>query len=246
MAFYKCTGGINPTGTAQPGDVKSGVTFSNEENIDLVGTFAAQEKTVTSSRTAGQVVTPDSGKYLSKVTVNQAAAATGVYTPTSRSVNLDMGAYNSFRYVTTTSVPNTNSGTYTFPANDGGGTKDLGETNTYRYVNAQNVYNTGYNIGVANGAASAVAGFTLTLLRSISGYSKQGATYNYSYQCPRRGAIFIYASNSFGGSGNITKNGTVMTSGSAFYIAFDVNAGDVITYTHNYGDLNGGIWYAYV
>lgn len=141
MAIFECVGGISPTGNALPGDVRAGVTFSNEDDIDLVGTFEAQQKTVTSSRSA-QTVTPDAGKYLDQVTVN-ALLPTGTYTPTSRAANIDMGAESNYRYVTTTSVPNSNSGTYTFPANDTGGTKDLGATNTYRYVNAGNVYNKG-------------------------------------------------------------------------------------------------------
>lgn len=170
MAFYRCAGGINPTGDAAVGDVLAGKTFSNADGIDKTGTMTnrgavtqslntsttsytipagyhngsgkvsitTQEKTVTSSRSA-QTVTPDSGKVLSKVTVN-ALAPTGTYTPTTRAANIDMGSTSNYRYVTTTSVPNTNSGTYTFAANDTGGTKDLGATNTYRYVNAANVY----------------------------------------------------------------------------------------------------------
>ena len=141
MAIFECVGGISPTGNALPGDVKAGVTFSNENDVDLVGTFEAQQKTITSSRNS-QVVTPDEGKYLDQVTVN-GLAPTGTFTPTSRAENIDMGDTSNYRYITTTSVPNTNSGTYTFPANDTGGTKDLGETNTYRYVNASNVYKKG-------------------------------------------------------------------------------------------------------
>ena len=58
------------TGDSDVGDVKSGKTFySNDAGTKKTGTFAAQEKTVNSSTTA-QTVTPDSGKYLSKVTVN--------------------------------------------------------------------------------------------------------------------------------------------------------------------------------
>lgn len=141
MAYFKCTGGLNPTGNAVAGDVKSGKTFSNASGVDLTGTFAAQEKTITSSRSA-QTVTPDSGKYLSKVTVN-ALAPTGTYTASSRGASLDMGATSNYRYVNTNSVPNSNSGTYTFAANDTGSKKDLGATNTYRYVDATNVYTKG-------------------------------------------------------------------------------------------------------
>lgn len=149
MAIFECVGGISPTGNATPGDVKEGVTFSNENDVDQVGTFAAQEKTIESSRD-NQIVTPDEGKYLSKVTVN-GLAPSGTFTPTSRSANIDMGAKSNYRYVTTESVPNNNSGTYTFPSGDTGGTKDLGATNTYRYVNAGNVYTKGYNVGYAAG-----------------------------------------------------------------------------------------------
>lgn len=170
MAFYRCAGGTDPTGNAGVGDVLAGKTFSNADGIDKTGTMTnrgavtqslntsttsytipagyhngsgkvsitTQEKTVTSSRSA-QTVTPDSGKVLSKVTVN-ALAPTGTYTPTSRAANIDMGSTSNYRYVTTTSVPNSNSGTYTYAANSTGGTVDMGATNTYRYVNAANVY----------------------------------------------------------------------------------------------------------
>ena len=53
------------------------------------------------------------------------------YTPTSRSASLDMGVNNSYRYVNTNSVPNSNWGTYGIGSN---GTFDMGETNIYRYV----------------------------------------------------------------------------------------------------------------
>lgn len=170
MAFYRCAGGTDPTGNAGTGDVLAGKTFSNADGIDKTGTMTnrgavtqslntsttsytipagyhngsgkvsitTQEKTVTSSRSA-QTVTPDSGKVLSKVTVN-ALAPTGTYKPTARANNNDMGATGNYRYVDTTSVPNTNSGTYTYAANSTGGTVDMGATNTYRYVNAANVY----------------------------------------------------------------------------------------------------------
>lgn len=67
MAHFRCSG-VNPTGNAVVGDVKAGKIFSNENDIDLVGTFAAQEKSATPSLNQQNIV-PDTGKYLSKVTI---------------------------------------------------------------------------------------------------------------------------------------------------------------------------------
>lgn len=57
---------------------------------------------------------------------------TATYKPTSRATGLDMGSNHTYRYVNTTSVPNTNSGTYAVTSN---GVKDMGADNTQRYVN---------------------------------------------------------------------------------------------------------------
>lgn len=178
MAYFRA-GGQRPSGNAALTDVKAGRTFSNDEDVDLVGSMpdngainktlntsstsytipegyhdgngkvkiTTQTKTVTAT-TSAQNVAPDSGKVLSKVTINP-QNHTGTYSPTNRAAALDMGANNNYRYVNTNGVPNSNSGTYTFAANDTGGTKDLGETNTYRHVNATNVYNKGLSDGSA-------------------------------------------------------------------------------------------------
>lgn len=139
--------GIDKTGTmTNRGAVTQSLNTSTKSYTIPAGyhngsgkvSITTQEKTVTSSRSA-QTVTPDSGKVLSKVTVN-ALAPSGTYKPTARANNNDMGATGNYRYVDTTAVPNTNSGTYTYAANSTGGTVDMGATNTYRYVNAANVY----------------------------------------------------------------------------------------------------------
>ena len=57
---------------------------------------------------------------------------TGTYKPTTRASNCDMGVTHSYRYVNTTSVPNSNSGTYDITSN---GIKDMGATNDKRYAN---------------------------------------------------------------------------------------------------------------
>lgn len=80
MAYVR-SGSQQPTGNAVAGDVKSGKIFSNENDVDLVGTFAAQEKTVTAGTSAASV-TPDSGKYLSKVTYNPTPSQSKSIAPT--------------------------------------------------------------------------------------------------------------------------------------------------------------------
>lgn len=55
---------------------------------------------------------------------------TATLTPTTRGTT-DMGQYHSYRYVNTSSVPNSNTETYTLSSV---GTKDLGATNSYRYI----------------------------------------------------------------------------------------------------------------
>ena len=76
------TKGVTDTkkGNATAGDVKSGVTFTSANGVNQTGTFAAQEKTVTAGTSASSV-TPDSGKYLSKVTVNPTPSQTKSATP---------------------------------------------------------------------------------------------------------------------------------------------------------------------
>ena len=74
------------------------------------------------------------------------------YKPTSRASNNDMGQTHSYRYVNTTSVPNSNSGTYDITSN---GTKDMGTTNNKRYVNV-NVPNS--NSGTYTFAANDTGG----------------------------------------------------------------------------------------
>ena len=172
--------GVNDTkkGNANIGDVKNGVTFTSTNGVNLTGTFTSQEKTITGSRSA-QTVTPDSGKYLSKVTVN-ALTPTGTFNAsTTRSTAIDMGATNNYRYVNTNSVSNTNSGTYTPTSNSSA--HDMGATNTYRYVNTNTVYNSGYSDGSSAGYNSgysdgyAAAGHAINFVYSSS-YDMPGAS----------------------------------------------------------------------
>ena len=86
---------------------------------------------VTKTLTGGETYTIPQGYHNGSGTV-KAPTQSGTYKPTQRKNNNDMGASNTYRYVDTTSVPNSNSTTYSVTSN---GTKDMGETNIYRYVN---------------------------------------------------------------------------------------------------------------
>lgn len=70
----------------------------------ISGTFAGQTKSVTAT-TSSQNVTPDSGKYLTKVTVSPQSHS-AKYTPTANSSASDMGANHNYRYVDTRTVYN--------------------------------------------------------------------------------------------------------------------------------------------
>lgn len=172
MAYFR-TGGQGATGNAAVGDVLSGKTFSNENDIDLEGTMTnngAVDVTIDTNTTqytvpagyhngSGKVKVTTQEKSVTPTTASQNVTPdsgkvlskvtvgtqkhSGTYSATSRGASLDMGEVHNQRYVNTNSVPNSNSGTYTFAENDTGGTKDMGATNSYRYVNAQNVYNKG-------------------------------------------------------------------------------------------------------
>lgn len=67
------------------------------------------------------------------------SVSTDTYTATTRNSAIDLGQINSYRYIDTTGVPNSNSGTYT--ASSKNAALDMGETNTYRYVDTSGIAN---------------------------------------------------------------------------------------------------------
>lgn len=122
------------------------------------------------------------------------SVSTDTYTATTRNSAIDLGQINSYRYIDTTGVPNSNSGTYT--ASSRGASLDMGATNSYRYVNtngvpnsnsttftpttnnsahdmgATNNYryvntNTVYNLGVNNGASGVISSISTTATYGI-------------------------------------------------------------------------------
>ena len=84
---------------------------------------------------------------------------------------------------------------------------------------------------------------TYSRLRTVSGYSAQGATYTWSYTCPAGGIIMYSVSDGYGNSGSIKQNGTVKGSGVSYSGNFIVNKGDYIYLSHYYGSLSGYIDY---
>jgi hypothetical protein len=95
-------------GDATAADVVAGKTFTNASTSGLTGTFESQEKTVTASR-SDQEITPDLGKWLSKVTVNKYPDASGTYICGSNdgsAASNDMGADNNYRYIDATAIYN--------------------------------------------------------------------------------------------------------------------------------------------
>lgn len=119
MAYVR-SGGQSPTGNAVASDVISGKTFSNENDIDLVGTFAAQTKSATPSG-AQQTITPDSGKYLSSVTVDAVNIVVGLITGSLQNKTITVKNSSNVTVVTTSfdssgkaMVTLPSAGTYTF------------------------------------------------------------------------------------------------------------------------------------
>ena len=98
-------GGGALSGDASVTDVKSGKTFYNTNSrTKLTGTFAGQTKTVAAG-TSNVTVSPDSGKYLSSVTVQPTPSQTKSVTPgtSQQTVSPDSGKLLSS--VTVSAIP---------------------------------------------------------------------------------------------------------------------------------------------
>lgn len=125
--FSQTLADLKATAIAQAVGVTVSDTFA--QVIAKLGAIINRGK-VTKTLSGGETYTIPQGYHNGQGTVS-APAQTGTYKPTQRKNNNDMGATNTYRYVDTTAVPNTNSQTYSVTSN---GTKDMGETNIYRYV----------------------------------------------------------------------------------------------------------------
>lgn len=148
-AFSQTLTDLKATAIAQAVGVTVSDTFA--QVIAKLGAIINRGK-VTKTLSGGETYTIPEGYHNGQGTVS-APAQTGTYKPTQRKNNNDMGATNTYRYVDTTNVPNTNSQTYSVTSN---GTKDMGETNIYRYVSVS--VKPTYNSISPTGTASYITG----------------------------------------------------------------------------------------
>jgi|GEM_PF-6664784 len=95
---FKTTHTLTKSITAGTSTSTTDMGENHEYRYVSVAPTPSQAKTVTASRSA-QTVLPDSGKLLSKVTVNKFPDATGTYGVITTTGVHDMGTGNNFRYV---------------------------------------------------------------------------------------------------------------------------------------------------
>ena len=108
------------------GDVETAISTlqSNfQDGVDSVYDAVVAKGSTPASKSLSDVVTG---------IANIPNANSGTYSATTRESAIDMGQANTYRYVNTNSVPNTNAATYDVTSN---GIKDMGATNDKRYVN---------------------------------------------------------------------------------------------------------------
>jgi len=125
-------------GDASASDVLSGKTFTSAAGIQVTGTFTAQTKTQAAG-TSNIIVTPDSGKYLTSVTVTptpteektvSSSASDQVVTPSS-------GKYLSKVTINAMSTPSITTLAY-YPNENKGTTRTLTTDRKYRIIVAAN------------------------------------------------------------------------------------------------------------
>ena len=239
MAFYRCGGGNDPTGDAQPADVRNGKTFSNSSGTGKVGTMTNHgnwspklhqdnpsvtlpEGYYNGSGTASidtyeiMSITPRRDKAVTvslsdqanyptwyhKVPKKISAASSPLtnvpYKPNKRSSNIDMytdtGATVNpvdgnacYKYLDTTSVPNSNTGMYSLPSDSNEKEFDMGAANTYRYINARGYYNHANLLGYNRANLSQTLGNIVALSDSTN--PSVGDTYDLT--CEWEGSMLL-------------------------------------------------------
>lgn len=257
MAFFR-SGGQGATGNVATSDVLAGKTFSNENDIDLVGTMpnrgavaqslntsttsytipqgyhngsgavsiSTQEKTVTPS-TSAQNVTPDSGRVLSKVTVNAISTQTKTVTAgtAAASVAPDSGKYLSrVTYNPTptqekTATPTTRSATAATVTPDSGKHLSKVTVNTNSVPNSNSATYT-YPANSTGGTTDLGEANTYRYVNAANVYNKGKADSDLT-----SGA---YYTNSAQGTIAKNTNYTISGSGVSLFVADNINPTQIV------------------
>lgn len=126
-------------GTAGAGQVVNGYTFTNASTVGGTGTFEGQEKTVTAGTSAASV-TPDAGKYLSKVTYNPTPSQEKTVTSSRYAQNVTPDSGKLLSKVIINALDPAGTHKISASVNNYSDSYDLGAHNNFRYINTKDFW----------------------------------------------------------------------------------------------------------